>query len=115
MKIKINILTAALYIAVILFSCGILSGFCFDTHFCYGETETEAIANCSEEEIQNALHAPAVQANTITSYDTYLEAYFTNLTENFGYNYKGSCGYVAAGMLYRKEYEFKEKFTWHNE
>ena len=99
MKIKINILTAALYIAVILFSCGILSGFCFDTHFCYGETETEAIANCSEEEIQNALHAPAVQANTITSYDTYLEAYFTNLTENFGYNYKGSCGYVAAGML----------------
>lgn len=39
--------------------------------------------------------------NTIfkEEYDTFLEAYYTNLIDNIGYNLKGSCGYVALGML----------------
>ena len=38
-------------------------------------------------------------ASATKTYNTYLEAYFSNLTENFGENYKGSCGYVAMGMI----------------
>lgn len=33
-------------------------------------------------------------------YDSYLHAYYRNLTYNFGQNYQGSCGYVAAAMLF---------------
>ncbi len=36
---------------------------------------------------------------TISEYDTFLEAYFTNLIHNIGNNMKGSCGYVAIAML----------------
>ncbi|MBR2968200.1 MAG: hypothetical protein IKC35_05460, partial [Clostridia bacterium] len=36
---------------------------------------------------------------TVTSYDTFLEAYYRGLTQNFGHNYQKSCGYVALGML----------------
>lgn len=32
-------------------------------------------------------------------YDSFLEAYYANLTQNMGFNYHGSCGYVALGML----------------
>lgn len=32
-------------------------------------------------------------------YDTFLEAYYENLKNHFGRNIKGSCGYVAIGML----------------
>ena len=38
-------------------------------------------------------------SSNLSSYDSYLVSYFDNLTENFGYNYKGSCGYVALGMI----------------
>ncbi|MBQ7914698.1 MAG: hypothetical protein IJZ28_03915 [Clostridia bacterium] len=37
--------------------------------------------------------------SNIYSYDSFLVSYFDNLTQNFGYNYKGTCGYVAIGML----------------
>ena len=32
-------------------------------------------------------------------YESFLQAYYENLTYNFGMNYKGSCGYVALGMM----------------
>ena len=35
----------------------------------------------------------------VTSYSTYLKHYYDNLTQNFGMNYMGSCGYVAMGMM----------------
>ena len=44
--------------------------------------------------VLNAVYIP-----TITHYDNYMEIYYDNLTRNLGQNYKGSCGYVAIGML----------------
>lgn len=35
----------------------------------------------------------------LSDYKDFKTAYFDNLTRNFGANYKGSCGYVAVGML----------------
>lgn len=35
----------------------------------------------------------------LTTYSDFKTSYFDNLTKNFGYNYKGSCGYIAIGML----------------
>ncbi len=35
----------------------------------------------------------------LSDYKDFKTAYFDNLTRNFGANYKGSCGYVAIGML----------------
>ena len=32
-------------------------------------------------------------------YSDFKSFYFDNLTQNFGMNYKGSCGYVAIGMM----------------
>lgn len=41
----------------------------------------------------------SVYSSAISHYDNSMEAYFDNLTKNFGQNYKGSCGYVALGMM----------------
>ena len=41
----------------------------------------------------------AVYTPSIAYYDNYMEIYYDNLTRNLGQNYKGSCGYVAIGML----------------
>lgn len=41
----------------------------------------------------------AYYTNGIVSYNNFMEAYFDNLTYNFGKNYKGSCGYVALGQI----------------
>lgn len=38
-------------------------------------------------------------SSNIDSYDNFMEAYFDNSTENYGINYKGSCGYVAMGLI----------------
>lgn len=38
-------------------------------------------------------------SSNLSSYTNCRQAYFDNLTYNFGQNYKGSCGYVALGML----------------
>ena len=38
-------------------------------------------------------------ASGMQSYSNYRTSFFDNLTYNFGTNYKGSCGYVAIGML----------------
>lgn len=38
-------------------------------------------------------------AAKLTSYNDFKSSYFDNLTTNFGKNYKGSCGYVAIGMI----------------
>lgn len=37
--------------------------------------------------------------SNLTEYNNYLQAYFDSLTYNFGLNYKGTCGYIAIGML----------------
>ncbi len=36
--------------------------------------------------------------NTVR-YENYMNAYYRNLTENFPYNYRGSCGYISMCML----------------
>ncbi|MBE5764171.1 MAG: hypothetical protein E7339_01025 [Clostridiales bacterium] len=36
----------------------------------------------------------------IDSYSSFMKYYFHNLKENHGFNYQGSCGYVAVGMLF---------------
>lgn len=46
-----------------------------------------------------ALDESTDYATSISTYDNYLQAYFDNLTYNLGMNYKGSCGYVAIGMM----------------
>ena len=41
----------------------------------------------------------AYNNSEIKNYDNFRIAYYANLINNFGYNHKGSCGYVALGML----------------
>lgn len=41
----------------------------------------------------------ASYSSNLTEYKDCKQAYFDNLTTNFGKNYKGSCAYVAIGML----------------
>lgn len=41
----------------------------------------------------------ATEEITNLQYDTYVKNYFAGLTQNFGANIKGSCGYVSLGML----------------
>lgn len=41
----------------------------------------------------------AYSSNQFKTYDNFMEAYFDGLTENFGDNKKGSCGYIALSML----------------
>lgn len=38
-------------------------------------------------------------SSSLTTYPSFLEAYYRGLTTNLGENYKNSCGYVALGML----------------
>jgi len=49
--------------------------------------------------LSNALDPTTTHASSITEYDSFLVAYYDNLTYNFGVNYKNSCGYIALGML----------------
>ena len=42
----------------------------------------------------NAIYTPGID-----NYENYMEIYYDNLTNNLGKNYKGSCGYIAIGML----------------
>lgn len=44
-------------------------------------------------------HENSTNAVSSETYDTYMEAYYRGLCYNMGMNYKGSCGYVALGML----------------
>ena len=41
----------------------------------------------------------ATYQQQVFSYSNFKDSYFDNLTNNFGMNCKGSCGYVAIGML----------------
>ncbi len=49
--------------------------------------------------IVHSLSPTTVYSSNILQYNNFMQAYFDNLTYNFGLNYKGSCGYVAIGML----------------
>lgn len=94
MKIKKSLTVAIIYVIALLLSYGVFS-FIF-TRNASAETH-EHLFGCSGEE-NVPQNTPTAYA-TNTTYNTYLEAYFENLTENFGYNYKGSCGYIALGMI----------------
>ena len=68
----------------------------------FGEYDDEFLILSEERHqaiLQEILESPAEYSSGITEYDTFLVSYFDNLTTNFGKNYKGSCGYVAIGML----------------
>lgn len=49
--------------------------------------------------LEEALSDTTTYSSNIDVYHSYLVSYFDNLTYNFGVNYKGSCGYVAIGMM----------------
>lgn len=49
--------------------------------------------------LEEAISSSTVYNSSITEYHSHLVSYYDNLTYNFGMNYKGSCGYVAIGML----------------
>ncbi len=49
--------------------------------------------------LEEALNESTTYTTNISTYDNFMQAYFDNLTYNFGMNYKGSCGYVAIGMM----------------
>lgn len=51
------------------------------------------------DEILDGVNPNVSYSSNYYSYDDFKSAYFDNLTYNFGMNYKGSCGYVAMGML----------------
>lgn len=55
--------------------------------------------NFHKEKLRHAFSANSQYSSNINSYDNFLQMYFDNLTYNYGVNYKGSCGYVAIGML----------------
>lgn len=52
-----------------------------------------------EDEDLSTKTAINTQINDGVEYNSFLEAYFRNLKDNMGENIKGSCGYVALGML----------------
>ena len=45
------------------------------------------------------MSAPSTRSNTIYQTEYYAPYYFKNLTNNYGKNVFGSCGYIATGML----------------
>lgn len=66
---------------------------------------SKLIAKAQQTEVIGYDAEPTVSASA-SSYDpnlylkeNYATYYFSNLTSNFGYNAKGSCGYIALGML----------------
>ena len=52
-----------------------------------------------DENLQAKILSTDPYSSGIDEYADFKTAYFDNLTYNFGANYKGSCGYVAIGML----------------
>lgn len=51
------------------------------------------------EKVKETLSSTTTYASGINHYYNFRSSYFDNLTYNLGMNYKGSCGYVALGML----------------
>ena len=49
--------------------------------------------------LSGALDSETSYSSNLFEYDNFLEAYYDNLTYNYGVNYKNSCGYIALGML----------------
>ena len=49
--------------------------------------------------LEEALSSTRTLYPYTTNYNTFLAAYYDNLTYNFGVNYKQSCGYIAIAML----------------
>lgn len=92
MKTKISFLVFILYIMTLITSYGL-----FNCERSMVEINTiDMVDACS---LDRVYPTKASVASATKTYNTYLEAYFSNLTENFGENYKGSCGYVAMGMI----------------
>lgn len=58
--------------------------------------KTKSMESCSFDNEDLVTSNNTIQIN---EFDDFKSAYFACLTNNFGVNYKGSCGYVALGML----------------
>lgn len=58
-------------------------------------SEPKLVANA---DMQKAVVLPPVQSQLDVK-RLYLRNYFKGLTENFGYNHKGSCSYIAVEMV----------------
>ena len=79
------------YFLVVLILSVLLTPYCYVVAM---KTDVQTV-NCCD-----PIYAPNDNySSNISSYDSFLVSYFDNLTQNFGYNYKGSCVYIAIGML----------------
>jgi len=59
----------------------------------------DILTSTAQADILDELTNQLAPTYTTYHYDNFMQSYFANLTTNIGYNYKGSCGYVALGML----------------
>ena len=80
----------------ILFFCAVLFITPYKTARAFDGNATKSLNN---EIVPLATEDSQALNSSLTTYPTYLEAYYGGLTQNFGHNYKNSCGYVALGML----------------
>lgn len=69
------------------------SGYCEEKDCAIGEDYIDV-----EERMARVLDASPYSSG-LQNYSNFRTSFFDNLTYNFGMNYKGSCGYVAIGML----------------
>lgn len=70
--------------------------------FSYGNLNNDLIYNCSGQSSHVLDENSLNYAENYSYRDSFsqMENYFYNLRQNFGYNQKGSCGYIALGMLF---------------
>lgn len=61
------------------------------------ETAAGSVDYLSEIGVENELNS--MSTDKILSYDTYLEAYYSGLTQNMGENVRNSCGYVSLAQI----------------
>ena len=104
-------LCLTLVILMFMLSCGgVINVFAVDANDSYylGESTSDVdVYNEPVEDLDNSYTRNGigggtgqyVPSNTVFLEDNYAAYYFSQLKENFGYNHKGTCSYVATAML----------------
>lgn len=92
---KKTALITAMCIVLSIFTCA-LPIYAEENYF---EQYEEMPSDMLSSYLSGALDSETSYSSNLYEYDSFLEAYYDNLTYNFGVNYKNSCGYIALGML----------------
>lgn len=92
---KKTALITAMCIVLSIFTCA-LPIYAEENYF---EQYEEMSSDMLSSYLSGALDSETSYSSNLYEYDSFLEAYYDNLTYNFGVNYKNSCGYIALGML----------------